>query len=249
MIRQRKPFERKWARHIKRALRQSIERVLLIHDYENISRSDVYIRVNADPIRDVYIALYKDVGLHFAQNEQAKFKRQGFRMETKDEWTNIWVRQMETYAVNQVGRRISSVYAYTQEVIFDKLEVVIKEVQKEGLSISMATERIQKSLSTSMGEVERWRAKRIAQTEIMTASNKGAKIAADSLGIPMLQYWVVSGNNTRDSHYQAQSDNAHGVPMDGTFLVGGFQAEQPGDPSLPASEVINCHCAVIREPI
>jgi uncharacterized protein with gpF-like domain len=67
---------------------------------------------------------------------------------------------------------------------------------------------------------------------------------ARSLGVPLEKEWVATVDSvTRDSHREADGDT---VPMEEPFIIGDERSEmmQPGDPSAPAAEVINCRCTV-----
>ena len=246
-IRQRRPFDNKWAQLTRRALRKSIARVLVIHDYTDINRQDIERMVKSEPMQDNYKALYRDVGVHFAEVALSQLKKRGAIMLTK-EWSDVWAREFEAYAINKAGRRITWVNEYTKEVVWDKMSMILKEVRSEGLSISLTTDRIQKELIKEMGSVERWRAMRIAQTEVLTASNRGGFVAARDSGLEMVKTWITGGQNIRPTHQQAAIDNVN-VPMDKPFLLAGINIEMPGDPALPPEEAINCKCTVIYDPL
>ncbi len=83
-----------------------------------------------------------------------------------------------------------------------------------------------------------WEAKRFALTEtgIVAEQAQVETYRKNSVG---RKQWNATGNNTRDSHLKL-----HGViiDIDQKFNVGGSPADHPLDESLPAAELVNCHC-------
>lgn len=96
----------------------------------------------------------------------------------------------------------------------------------------------------------------IARTERGLAVNMGTmegyRQGAEKTGIPtraLEKEWIHAGVNRKDrpSHVAANGDKVRG--LDTPFTVGGYTCQFPHDPTLPASEVINCGCRVrVRVP-
>lgn len=90
------------------------------------------------------------------------------------------------------------------------------------------------------------RSRVVARTEVIAASN-GASIAqARTAGVPLEKTWLATPDaRTRLSHVEADGQT---VPLNEPFMVGdpiAYPLDFPGDPSGPASEVINCRCTPI----
>lgn len=88
-----------------------------------------------------------------------------------------------------------------------------------------------------------YKALRIAHTEGHRAQNMG-EIArayeAQAAGVSVLKMWDATLDDAvRPEH--AALDGVK-VPLEGTWNMAGYQVSHPGDPSLPASLVINCRC-------
>ena len=54
----------------------------------------------------------------------------------------------------------------------------------------------------------------------------------------------------RPDHLQAEADYAETgrygpIPIDATYMIGGFPALYPHDPALPAGQSVNCHCVSV----
>ena len=99
------------------------------------------------------------------------------------------------------------------------------------------------------GGFEKWntRAARIARTETHRVINAGTMQAARAeqqiSGETLRKAWVCTWDSrTRDDHFRADGQV---VPLAGKFLIGGYEADYPGDPNLPAHLSINCRCTHI----
>lgn len=99
------------------------------------------------------------------------------------------------------------------------------------------------------GGYDQWmiRARRIARTEATRMVNAGTLRAAmveEELGGESLEkVWIATLDpRTRDDHFAADGQR---VPLAADFTLGGYPCAHPGDSRLPASESINCRCAVM----
>ena len=113
-----------------------------------------------------------------------------------------------------------------------------------GESIPQITDRI----NAVFDNADAVRAKMIAQTETIGASNQAAHEYASTMppGLIGSHTWLAhSDDRTRPHHRTA---NGQTVPLDQPFMVGGYAMDHPGDPTAPPSEVINCRCGVGYNP-
>lgn len=89
------------------------------------------------------------------------------------------------------------------------------------------------------------RARTIARTEVVGASNGAANDVASALwqsGVRMTRTWLAADDDrTRDTHIEADGQT---VGFDEPFQVGDALLMYPGDPDGPPEEVINCRCTV-----
>lgn len=60
-------------------------------------------------------------------------------------------------------------------------------------------------------------------------------------GRPSTKTWNCLFLNSRETHIEADGQT---VPADEPFIVGGYEADYPGDPALPDEELVNCNCWV-----
>lgn len=117
-----------------------------------------------------------------------------------------------------------------------------------GEGIPKLAERVDKTLSTTGSE--RWanRATVAARTEAIGALNAGRTeafraIAEAEPDVQFEKLWLSTDDaRTRETHEAADGQR---VPLDSTFIVGGFELAFPGDPSGPPQEVIQCRCTLL----
>lgn len=87
------------------------------------------------------------------------------------------------------------------------------------------------------------RARTIARTEVIGASNAASIAQARSAGVEMEKGWLATEDDrTRPAHVIA---DGQWVPLDGMFEVGGELLDFPGDPEGRADNVINERCSII----
>lgn len=112
----------------------------------------------------------------------------------------------------------------------------------EGESIDSLTRRVRSVLAST--DV---RAKTIARTEVVGASNAGslAQMRAAGTDAPVAKTWLATSDaRTRRTHREADGQL---VALDRPFTVGGAALDHPGDPAGPAKEVVNCRCTLLYQ--
>lgn len=122
--------------------------------------------------------------------------------------------------------------------ITDDSVAYIRAAHEEGLAIPDIADAVNDELFDN--RLQDYVAERNARTATISSSNAGQHSAFQDADSVVAEEWLAtSGSRTRDTHAAA---NGQIVGLDSTFTVGGHAARYPGDPSLPASEVINCRC-------
>ncbi len=116
----------------------------------------------------------------------------------------------------------------------DALRRELKASLEAGESVKEAEKRIERVYDMARG----YRTERIARTEIITASNKGAIESYQQSGIVEKKEWISSRDGlVRDSH---QIDGKT-VGLNDAFPNG---LMYPGDPAGGADEICNCRCTL-----
>lgn len=127
------------------------------------------------------------------------------------------------------------------ETTINWMSLEIQRYIDTGLSIENAAKEMVKRFDF----ISKVRAKMIARTEIISASNAGSLAGAESTGLPLQKIWLTARDkNVRDSHIITDGQKRN---LKQKFDVNGSPAMQPGDPSLPAHERINCRCSIIYQ--
>jgi len=131
-----------------------------------------------------------------------------------------------------------------------KLTDIITQAVQEGLSIDEMVRII-----TSDDELgySAMRARRIARTEVMRASNYAALQGANSHNFEVDKVWIAARDSRtrripRNTYDHLNMDGQQ-VPYDQPFTSTGKKgdtvlAAAPGDPNSPAGFTINCRCAI-----
>lgn len=134
------------------------------------------------------------------------------------------------------GRKIVGINETTRQAIVQ----AIAAGETAGDGIRQIAARIRQVFA----EASSLRARTIARTELLSASNEGSLDGARQSGVPDLRkMWLAtSDDRTRDTHRDI--DGAE-VELEEAFDVGGAAMLYPGDPAGPASETINCRCTLL----
>jgi ADP-ribosyltransferase exoenzyme/F like protein len=84
----------------------------------------------------------------------------------------------------------------------------------------------------------------VARTQVLDASNAGSYATAQASGLELKKGWLDTPDaRTRPTHRQAGAtygSDTGMIPLADQFMVGGYSADRPHDPTLPASERYSC---------
>lgn len=196
-------------------------------------------------IQDMFQNLYRMVGTEFAketfENLSAK-KSNNKTYQTKDfhrDNDTYWIAFIEKYVREQAATRITGI---TQTG-----EKIVRRILERGIAEGLSVQQIANKLRTEWQQMTRWRAEMIARTEIISASNLGSYIGAQTTGLRLNKEWIATRDSrTRDDH--ASVDGAI-VGMQQSFNVGGVDMQFPGEPNKPADQTVNCRCTIAHIPI
>lgn len=156
-----------------------------------------------------------------------------------------WLDFIDAYA-----RTAVNFVAGMPEGVYRDVVVKLSAATRDGMNPFERARIVRNFLSMDTeGGYDQWmvRARRIARTETNRAVNAAdmhaARAEQDITGDDMHKVWVCTIDaRTRDSHWAADGQR---VPLGAKFDIGGFPADHPGDPTLPAHECINCRCTTI----
>jgi hypothetical protein len=163
-------------------------------------------------------------------------KSAGGRMETKQE--DDWLAIILEYVRTKKGPGIDSII----RTHGGDIERITKTFVNQGIDQGWGVDKIAREISKAQGEMDLWKARRIARTEVVNASNEGVKIGAAELPGNKVKIWISTFDpRSRDDHMAMDGVT---VPMNEMFpLPSGSMLEYPGDSAngMPG-DVINCRC-------
>lgn len=179
------------------------------------------------------------VGKSFGNRVLAAIKTAGEPPEAKDASDIRFKTFLDQWVKDHAGKRISLI----QETTRDDVLGAIQDAIQEGIDDGSGIPDIAKAIQETYDDFSDARSVTIARTEVLAASNAASLGAAKASGASDLQKeWIAADDErTRDDHRKADGQV---VGIDENFEVGGSAMAQPGDPSAPPEEVINCRCTV-----
>lgn len=239
----RNKFENRYILVIRKALNDQFRELSNKITSDNI-RSDFQIETYflERAVEDLYI----EVGKTFARDQYRRIRgkkgHSAYLIKQEDDWSAY----MSNYARYQAGKRITSINKNTRDTALKIIREALEIAVAEGLGADETARVIKNTLVEKGVEMNKWRALRIARTEIVTASNIGSILGAKESGYPMVKYWISTyDDRTRDTHRNIEAQNPKS--MDEGFRVGAYLMECPGDPDAGPEETINCRCTIAFE--
>jgi hypothetical protein len=152
---------------------------------------------------------------------------------------DYWFAWAERMVKGTLGNRITWITNTTEDVFKSTVDRIAWKGFEDGKGVDAIAREIMKDLKIT----EKYRAERIARTEVIGASNMASQAGAQATGLELEKEWIsFIDDKTRDSH---RDINGKKIPMDEEFhLSTGGILEVPGDPAGEAEDVINCRCTV-----
>lgn len=238
---EKRKYERKYQRECRRMLMMQIQPVLdYLESTGDMQNPDMAAnKLNFDRTNDFYTSLYSDVGQHFsAMTYNDIIKRKDVSETVKDSWLN----QILNYMRFQAGYRITSINKTSRKRAVELIRRALVQAEEAGLGLIETRNSIVKYVGDTWRNDARYRAERIARTEVLTASNRASYIGAQATGLELKKKWIASTDDrTRTSHLEVDPTP---IEMDEQFVVGRSLMMMPGDASADPAEVINCRCVV-----
>jgi hypothetical protein len=178
------------------------------------------------------------------QNEIIKIGKQigsiNYNRLTKDQKRNnpffsqVWQNYVIENSKDLIGTKITTIK-----------ETLINDVRRIVESSNNIFD-ISKEISTFVNKPDfyKWQSLRIARTETTIAMNTAVNVAGEASGVRFVKRWISAGDgNERESHAIM---NGTTTTQQGQF---GNGLSYPGDTNGEASEIINCRCTFLQEPI
>jgi hypothetical protein len=247
--------ENKYRTLYTRAINQQVAPIIKIAGEQGADSAlqQIPLFVRVDPIKDVFTRMFREVGTSVSYKFRKRLLSRkadatGMIIKASDPDFNNWAYYFEEFILPALLRK-SEIKLIRMT---DTTERLIRESIQRGTDQGFGIDKIAKFVRGEMDEMTWQRARTIAQTEVIGASNQAAFEGANSAGIDYKKFWSNSGlEGIRESHIFAQewSYDRDGIDPDDLFDMGnGTFMLHPGDPNAPPEEVINCRCTLIVLP-
>jgi hypothetical protein len=208
-------------------------------------------QINQELINIAYRNIYTQTGIDFAQINYNQFAK-GLKMEKKDYnddvRVSVWTAKLLDYVETDCGELIQN----TTRTIFAGIQTNTQKAIRLAANEGWGAERTAKEIIKLQGRMDKFRAMRIARTEVMRASNEGAVQGVSEFDIHLKKVWIAtSDDRTRtfaDGEFDHQMMDGVSVDMNEKFNVNGDLLDYPGDPDGQPGNTINCRCAIAFEP-
>ena len=201
---------------------------------------------NFDPnvnIKEYYVKFYVRTGMAFAKNTARNLKRR--KDLNSDIQESIWLEKVLKYVEDNAGFKISQVYwNHLQDIT-----QIARDAVNVGINEGWGIDKIVDTLFTEVSDREKWKAMRIARTEVVSASNFGAYQAAADSELDLEKIWLHPGHPGPSGYSRDEHEMMDGVavPMNEDFMLpDGTMMPYPGDG--PPEHTINCRCTVAFQP-
>lgn len=127
--------------------------------------------------------------------------------------------------------------------VADTIYQAIKRQMVAGVEAGDSIPHLADRIRNYMVMTSKFRATRIARTEVISAYNGAVRDGGDQHdGVAGYEWIATVDGRVRPAHLEA---NGQQIARDGRFLVGGDQMRHPGDPEASTANIVNCRCAMI----
>ena len=199
----------------------------------------------SDEMITIMRKLYKESAILFGNSV---YRSIGIMNSKSNEFgfNNVFVEEAINFLIQYGFTLVANITQTTKA----KLQEIISNGVAEGKGIDKIVQDI---LSDETTGYSLMRAKRIARTEVMRASNYSAMLAANQHDFEIDKIWISSQDDrTRRiprNNYDHLHMNGKKVQYNEQFVSMGKKgdivlADFPGDPTTPAGFTINCRCTV-----
>ena len=227
-------YERRYEKQIYTALKKQLQPYLDAVEQApaNINQFDL---ISPAPLADVLESLYVTAGVAYAEAMYNAI--QPPKKATKEQLRAGWRDFMRRFAVTNLTGVLIDINKTSKDII--------ERIVSNGLRDGKGIPDIARSIEQSVAGIFTNRAKLIARTEMVKATNTAAMQSAATSDFMYEKKWVpATDNRTREDHLIMI--NKPYIPFEQPFIVGGYEMDRPGDgTTAPASQICNCRCKVV----
>lgn len=197
--------------------------------------SGTLMAVTNTPIYEVLVELYKKTSVVWAH--KSLVHRRSLKARQPIGFSDRIIQLMKQYYGIDLLNDAEGITETTKDII----RKVLIAAEEAGLGFDDIVRQLESP------ELNKIRARLIARTEIVTASNGAAAIQARESGLELNKEWISARDNrVRKDHLLV---NGTIIPIEQDFIVDGRPMAQPGDKRGGAKEICNCRCVVAFQEI
>lgn len=194
--------------------------------------------INILQLLDLQTQIYTEIAPDFAKLAKNSIDK----VTKKNDEIEQWIELARLYAESEAANRVVNI----SNTIRNDITNIILLALDEGFGSEETAIYLQKQTKG----ISLQRARVIARTEILTASNYGQMLGYRSTGIELKKRWITARDSrVRDEKFNHVSMNGKEVPLDEPFIVSGERMMHPGDTNASAGNIINCRCVIAAIPV
>ena len=206
---------------------------------EQFTQASTDFKFSEDIVNEYYERYYIKTAIHFAKSVQ---KGASGRLEQKDDLNDeiieeVWIAKMREFVKTKIGSKITSTITTT----YADIQKITKKLVEQGIDEGWGMDKIARAIAKQQGEIDLWKALRIARTEVVAANNEGVKIGAELLPGATEKVWISTFDERSREDHMAM-DGVSVAVNESFVLPSGNKLEYPGDPSGDPGDTINCRC-------
>ena len=212
--------------------------------YETLQKANADVIETAADYEFSYLGGQKSKRIEYLKKEDPiAFPASGYGEFTAEQI--LWLQQIQTWNSSVLADVMKSINSTSESIAYNTINKIILQAQAEGLSVFETSKLIETQVKKEWRRQSKFRADRIARTELHRASQYGAQEGALATGLDLNKQWLTFlDGRERPAHAEA---NGQTVDMRGFFNVGGEQMSVPGRGGS-AANTVNCRCQVVHVP-
>jgi hypothetical protein len=231
--------ERQTAWRMKKAIRKSLEPLFeAVENRTLVSPEQAYTLVKPQHIEEVMRWLYVDWGFRMLTWFKRNYDPRGVK-------SFDWRQRLEEWFKTNGAEKVKLIYATTIEKTKELINIALP-LANSGASVDKIQAAIKEKIQSGGGVISDGRARTIARTEVIGASENASYQAMAGENVNVEKKWVTGGSNIRPSHSAAEAEGWK--PFDYVYTLansnGVDRMKHPHD-NGSAENVINCKCTLI----
>ena len=195
---------------------------------------------------NIYRDLYSDIGLQFAKWYAKNYDKYLSKGVNPSEYVGEWTNKFASFGSAVGAQRVTLVSGTAKQTLIK----VTQNLMRDPEFMTLGNTEKGRILKSQFNRYSKYQSERLVRTEATNAANFATMESATTIfpGAQMKKEWIASfDDRTRSTHSEAGASEP--IPYNDAFMVGGSLMMYPGDPSGPASEVVNCRCSVAPFPV